>query len=167
MSFFERKRREVPGLNTASLPDLIFTVLFFFMIVTHMKSYNVKVRYKVPEGTELSKDSHKASVVNVYIGAPLKANGIDSGKGTRIQVNKRIVALDEIADCIRMERDKMQPEDADRMTVAIQADRNTPMSIINAVKTELRKANALHISYTATSARIAAGQRENAKPTRR
>lgn len=153
MSLFNRQRREVPGLNTASLPDLIFTVLFFFMIVTHMKSNNVKVRYRVPEGTQLTKSSHKASIVNLYIGFPLKANGIDTGKGFRIQINNRIVGLAEVVDCIRAERDKMQPEDADRMTVAIQADRHTPMSIINAVKLELRKANALRVSYTATQSK--------------
>ena len=54
MGQFKRREREVPGLNTASLPDLIFTVLFFFMIVTHMRQAELKVQYKVPQGTELA-----------------------------------------------------------------------------------------------------------------
>ena len=56
MSRFKRQRpRTVPALNVASLPDLIFTVLFFFMIVTHMRDVDPKVQYNVPEGTELTK----------------------------------------------------------------------------------------------------------------
>ena len=43
---FRRRSREVPGLNTSSLPDLIFSVLFFFMIVTHMRHVTVKVKYQ-------------------------------------------------------------------------------------------------------------------------
>ena len=56
-------KRDVPGLNLASLPDLIFTVLFFFMIVTHMRDVNPKVRYEVPQGTELSKTANKGGLV--------------------------------------------------------------------------------------------------------
>ena len=67
---FIRKRRSVPELNTASLPDLIFTVLFFFIIVTHMRQDEVKVRYRVPEGRQLTKMKKKAGVTHVYIGKP-------------------------------------------------------------------------------------------------
>ena len=51
MSMFERRHRDMPGLNTSSLPDLIFTVLFFFMIVNHMRKVTLKVKYQVPQGT--------------------------------------------------------------------------------------------------------------------
>ncbi len=40
-SMFRTKHHHVPSLNVASMPDLIFTVLFFFMIVTHMRSVEV------------------------------------------------------------------------------------------------------------------------------
>ena len=61
MSMFKRRKYEVPGLNTASLPDLIFTVLFFFMIVTHMQKVAVKVKYQVPQGTELTRLTKKSA----------------------------------------------------------------------------------------------------------
>ena len=48
-SMFNQSRRSVPSLNVASMPDLIFTVLFFFMIVTHMRSDEVKVRLHCSE----------------------------------------------------------------------------------------------------------------------
>ena len=46
---FRKRQHFVPNLNTASLPDLIFTVLFFFMIVTHMRKVAPKVKYRVPQ----------------------------------------------------------------------------------------------------------------------
>ena len=67
-SKFHTSRHGVPSLNVASMPDLIFTVLFFFMIVTHMRSDEVKVRLEVPQGTEVQKLANKASVINIYIG---------------------------------------------------------------------------------------------------
>ena len=67
-SKFSQTRRSVPSLNVASMPDLIFTVLFFFMIVTHMRSDEVKVRLQVPQGSEVQKLANKQAVVNIYIG---------------------------------------------------------------------------------------------------
>ena len=66
MSMFKRTRREIPGLNTSSLPDLIFTVLFFFMIVTHMRKVTLKVKYQVPQGTELTRLTKKTAVSYIY-----------------------------------------------------------------------------------------------------
>ena len=67
-SMFRTKRHSVPSLNVASMPDLIFTVLFFFMIVTHMRSDEVKVHLQVPQGTEVQKLANKSAVANLYIG---------------------------------------------------------------------------------------------------
>ena len=65
--------RSVPTLNTSSLPDLIFTVLFFFMVVTHMRQVTLKVRFRVPQGTELTRLTKKSAVSYVYIGRPSEA----------------------------------------------------------------------------------------------
>ena len=40
--FNKTGKREMPALNTSSLPDLIFTLLFFFMIVTTMREVTLK-----------------------------------------------------------------------------------------------------------------------------
>ena len=70
MSIIRRRNHEVPSLNTASLPDLIFAILFFFMIVTHMRKVNLKVRYKTPQGTELTHLSRKTNTTYIFIGQP-------------------------------------------------------------------------------------------------
>ena len=154
MSRFRRQRiQEVPGLNLASLPDLIFTVLFFFMIVTHMRQVDPKVRYEVPQGTEVVKDVHKAGLVYILIGKPMDAQGRVIADEPRIQMGNRLVTVDEIGQLIDEERAKMSEDERHHMTVSIRADRDTPMGIVNDVKQALRKAGALNINYSATASR--------------
>ena len=138
-SMFRTKHHHVPSLNVASMPDLIFTVLFFFMIVTHMRSDEVKVKVEVPQGKEMQKLAHKASVVNVYIGRPFQGPDAEY----RIQLNGDIVTAEEI-------RASMSPENADKLTVSLRADRHTPMGLIQDVKQALQQSYALKIHYSAT-----------------
>ena len=150
MSRFRESHREVPGLNLAAMPDLIFTVLFFFMIVTHMRDVKPMVRYDVPQGTELEK-ARKSNMVYLFIGKPVSEQGKVTGSETRIQLNDRFVSVGELAREISSERAKMSEDDRQRMVVSLRADRDTEMGIINDVKQELRKAGALNINYSATS----------------
>ena len=147
MSMFKRTRREIPGLNTSSLPDLIFTVLFFFMIVTHMRKATLKVKYQVPQGTELTRLTKKTAVSYIYIGKPV--TGTVQGN-TVIQLNDKYATTTDIIDYIAAEKSRMSPEDQQQMTVSIKADRSTKMGIISEVKQALRKSKALKISYSAT-----------------
>ena len=150
MSMFNRRRYEVPGLNTASLPDLIFSVLFFFMIVTHMQKVAVKVQFRTPQGTELTRLTKKTAVTYIYIGKPEGNLQKTLGTATRIQLNDKFGNQDDVVDYISAERERMSPEDLQQMTVSVKADRTTKMSIIDNVKQALRKAKAYRISYSAT-----------------
>ena len=151
MSRFKRQRqRTVPALNVASLPDLIFTVLFFFMIVTHMRDVDPKVQYTVPQGTELAKEVNKSGLVYIFIGKPVDAQGRVIADEPRIQMGDRYVTVDEIGAEIEKERNRMSEDDRQRLTVSIRADRDTEMGLINDVKQALRKAGALYINYSAT-----------------
>ena len=141
-SMFRRKRQNVPSLNMASMPDLIFTVLFFFMIVTHMRSDEVKVRYEVPKGTEIKKLANKAGVINIYIGK--------QDKDWRVQLNGDLVRVEEIGPRIEQLRAAMSPENAEHLTVSLRADRKTPMGLISDVKQALQKSYALRINYSGT-----------------
>lgn len=153
--FREKGRQQVPGLNLAALPDLIFTVLFFFMIVTHMRQVDPKVRYQLPQGTEVMKDVRKAGVVYIIIGERLAVDGERStasdGQQTTslIQLNDELVSVEEIPAKLNQLREKMSEDERQHLTVCIRADRNTEMGIINDVKQALRKAGALNINYSA------------------
>lgn len=137
-SMFRRQSHELPGLNLASMPDLIFTVLFFFMIVTHMRHDNVQVRYEVPAGTEVQKLEQKTGVINVYVNAQA------------IQVNGHVTDLAHLAEYIKAERSSMSAENAERLTVSLKADKHTPMGVIADVKETLQQSFALRINYSGT-----------------
>ena len=145
----------MPQLNTASLPDLIFTVLFFFMVVTHMRTVTLKVSFRVPQGTELTRLTKKTAVSYVYIGRPAAAPGkgkAASGYGSngfQMQINDRIASPSDIAGFMSAERHRMSDEDRARQTVSVKADRQTPMGMITDVKQALRKAHVQRISYSA------------------
>ena len=141
-SMFRRKRQNVPSLNMASMSDLIFTVLFFFMIVTHMRSDEVKVRYEVPQGSEMKKLANKSSVVNIYIGR--------AGNDWRVQLNGDIVRVEDLSARIEQIKSSMSPENQEHLTVSLRADRRTPMGLISDVKQALQKSYALRINYSAT-----------------
>ena len=50
----------LPPISTASLPDVIFMILFFFMVSTTMRDQELLVRYKLPEATEVQKLEKKS-----------------------------------------------------------------------------------------------------------
>lgn len=147
---FRHHSHEVPALNTSSLPDLIFTVLFFFMIVTHMRHETVKVKYQVPQGKELTRLAKKSAVSYIYIGKSVVKHGNQTLGESCIQLNDKFVAPSEIMDYISAERNRMTAEDQQAMTVSIKADKHTKMGIITDVKQSLRQAKALRINYSAT-----------------
>lgn len=143
MISFRKRNHEVPELNTSSLPDLIFSVLFFFMIVTHMRNTSPQVKYKVPVGTELKKLGKKQTVRYIYIGKP--TNG---GAAERIQIDNMYVNIDEVANYMASQKAEMAPNDAEQLTVSIKADRNTPMGVIADVREALRKAGVNKVNYS-------------------
>ncbi len=150
MSFRYRPRRGVPTLNTSSLPDLIFTVLFFFMVVTHMRKTTIKVEYRVPQGTELTRLTKKSAVSYIYIGKPASASkACSTSDGYALQLNDKFATPSDIVGYIAAERRRMSPDDRTRQIVSLKADRGTHMQLVTDVKQALRKANVRNISYSA------------------
>ena len=140
--------REMPEMNTSSLPDLIFTILFFFMIVTTMREVTLKVKFVVPAGTELEKLEKKSAVSFVYVGPPTDQLRAQFGSSTRIQLNDRYAEPSEVMDFVLQERQSMSDQSA--QVISIKADQRTQMGYITDIKEVLRKSWALKINYSAT-----------------
>lgn len=150
MSKFQNKgKAEMPELNTSSLPDLIFSILFFFMIVTSMREVTLKVEFKTPTGTELEKLERKSLVSNIYIGKPTREFRSKLGSQSRIQLNDKFADVSHIREYVMNERESLQERDKPYMKISIKADKETQMGIITDVKMELRKSYALSIVYSA------------------
>ena len=147
--FNKSGKKGMPELNTSSLPDLIFTMLFFFMIVTTMREVTLKVQFQTPAATELEKLEKKSLVTFIYIGKPTQELQAKMGAETRIQLNDRFADVSEVQDYIYQERELMNESDQPFMQVSIKADKDTKMGIITDVKQALRQSYALNISYSA------------------
>jgi len=147
---FSQSRRKVPSLNVASMPDLIFTVLFFFMIVTHMRNDEVKVRLEVPQGNEVQKLANKQAVVNIYIGKQNRDKSDRRDDRWVVQLNNDIVTPADIPNRIEDIRSGLSQENQQRLTVSLRVDRKAPMGIVSEVKKSLQQAYALKINYSAT-----------------
>ena len=98
----------MPEMNTSSLPDLIFTILFFFMIVTTMREVTLKVKFTIPQGTELEKLTKKSVVSFIYVGPPTDALRAQMGSSTRIQLNDRYAEPREVMDFLAQERQRSE-----------------------------------------------------------
>ena len=141
--------REVPAVNTSSLPDLVFTILFFFMMVTTMREETLKIQFRSPQATEVQKLEKKSLVTFVYVGRPVAQYVTKVGSEPRLQLNDKFAEVSEVGAYIGQEKSSMKEEDQPFMTVSIKADYETNMGLITDLKQALRESYALKISYSA------------------
>lgn len=139
-------KKSVEAISTSSLPDIIFMLLFFFMVTTVMREVDLKVQYNPSTANQTKKLEDKALVSYIYIGKPLNSKVF--GTIPRIQLNDSYAEPDQIRDFIASKRETIDEVDRDRMTVSLKIDKNTEMGIVTDVKQELRKASALKINYS-------------------
>lgn len=139
--------REMPELNTSSLPDLVFAFLFFIMMVTSIREVTPLVQVKLPAATELTKLEKKSLATYIYIGKPLPLYQDKYGTEAQIQLNDEFATPDDIFDFIAQEKSSKKEEDAAYMTTVLKIDESAKMGIVTDVKQKLREADALKIIY--------------------
>ncbi|MCH7658151.1 MAG: biopolymer transporter ExbD [Bacteroidetes bacterium] len=149
MSRFSKKgKKGMAEINTASLPDIVFMLLFFFMTTTVMKEVNLMITVRVPDATEARKLEKKSLVSYIYIGQPHRSFQKMFGTEPRIQLNDQFKNVIDIQDFIAQERDAMDEKDRNKMTVSLKVDKDTKMGVVVDMKQALRRAQALKISYS-------------------
>jgi biopolymer transport protein ExbD len=146
MSKFKKKSSASQDIPTAALPDIIFMLLFFFMVTTVLRETDILVKQQVPKVTELSKLERKTLVSYIYIGAP--KNPALYGTEPRIQLNDVLADPLDVVRFVQQERDKLSEAERDLITIALKVDVDTKMGIVSDVQQELREANARKILYT-------------------
>lgn len=148
-TFSRRGKGEMPAISTASLPDIVFMLLFFFMVTTSIRKGEIYVKVTVPQASEVSKLDRKSLVSYIYIGTPIRSMQAQYGTGPRIQLNDSYKNLNDIRDFIASEREVRSEEDRPYLTTSLKVDQEIRMGIVSDVKQELRKCGALKISYSA------------------
>ncbi len=144
-----RNNKEVPGISSGSLSDIVFMLLFFFMVTTQMRESENKVVVKLPEASQSVKLERKDLASYINIGTPTRQYQGQFGTDARIQLNDSFKTTDDIRDFIAAERESMSEGDRQFMTTVIRADEDVRMGIITDVKQELRRCSALRIMYQA------------------
>ncbi len=144
--FKPEQKRSLPAVSTASLPDIVFMLLFFFMVTTVMRETELKVTISEPEATEIEKLENKALVFYVYIGEPVDKEKY--GTASRIQLNDAFAEVNEVRPAIESFRSEKDEAEVPLITTALKVDEETKMGIVTEVKQELRLASALKISYS-------------------
>lgn len=153
--FKKEGARELPAISTGSMPDIIFIILFFFMVTTTLREVTLKVRIKAPEATEVQKLEKKSLVSFIYIGPPIQSRIY--GTESRIQLNDSFRSIGDIAEYIYAEREQRDEADRQLLTTSLKVDSEVKMGIVTDVKQELRKVGAFKINY---STRKGAGAHE-------
>lgn len=149
MSRFRKgEKKDVGAINTASLPDIVFMLLFFFMATTVMREVDLKVTLHLPDATEAKKLEKKSLVSFIYIGKPMLSYQKVFGTEPRIQLNDQFQDVASIQDFIAQERDAMSEADQTKMSVSLKIDEDTKMGKVTDVKQALRRASALKINYS-------------------
>lgn len=147
------------SINTASLPDIVFMLLFFFMVVTKMKDNELKVRVSVPAASEIATLENKQVVTYLYIGKPKQPEIY--GTSTRIQLNDAFKSASAIPVWVEEEKRRIPQSQVALFTVSIKADRDIKMGILSEVKSALRDANALKIVYSANKGKTISSGDDN------
>ena len=147
--FIKKGKGETPAISTASLPDIVFMILMFFMVSTSMRETERKVKVTMPQATEIAKLERKDLSSYIYVGTPTNQYVAQYGTESRIQLNDSFRTVDDIRDFIAAERENLSEVDRPFMTVNIKADQDTRMGIITDIKQELRRCSALKIMYGA------------------
>jgi biopolymer transport protein ExbD len=148
MSKFRKKKKGMPAVNTAALPDIVFMLLFFFMVTTTMRETSLQIDTpRLPSALEVKKLEHKSLVTTIYVG---KAKDTKYGTSfNRIQLNDKIATAEEVPAFIINARSKVSEEEVPFMTTSIKADKECSVGTIVDVRLKLRDVNALKISYSA------------------
>ena len=149
MSKFKKKKSgELPAVNTASLPDIVFMLLFFFMVATVMRQNTLMIENKLPFADQVEKLDRKELVMYIYAGKPSPRYQQKFGTEARIQLNDKFADVSDVQKFIYAERESKREELIPYLTTALKVDVETNMGLVSDIKQELRKAEALKINYT-------------------
>ncbi len=150
MAKFKKKQADTaPAISTASLPDIVFMLLFFFMVVTKMRDTELMVTVNSPQASELTKLEKKTLVNFVFIGRPTAKYKAKVGTKPQIQLGDKFSTTDDIP--LFLEKHKVSVPESQRQSIisSLKIDKDVTMGIVGDVKTALRKAGQLKVNYSA------------------
>ncbi|MFO7823835.1 MAG: biopolymer transporter ExbD [Cyclobacterium sp.] len=145
MSKFKKKTKAETNIPTSALPDIIFMLLFFFMVTTVLREQEILVEQKIPQATQLQKIQKKTLISYLYVGQP--KNTSLYGTEPRIQANDVLINTSDIVLWVNQEKDNLSEAERDQIWISLKADRDVKMGPISDIQFELREADARKLMY--------------------
>ena len=130
----ERKTQESNEISTSSLPDIIFMLLIFFMVTTVMREFE-GLDVILPRAKTIEKLESKRHTSYIW-----------STKDGLVSVDDKLVNMDALGEAMYLKITK-DP----KLTVSLKADENSVMETLTDIHTQLKKAQALKLNYSAMS----------------
>ncbi|REG89004.1 ExbD/TolR family protein [Winogradskyella sediminis] len=150
MSKFRKKDKgDLPAISTASLPDIVFMLLFFFMVATVMRDSSLMIENQLPSADQVEK-LKKDRTIFIYAGKP-SSQYKQFGEEPRIQYNDAFITVEDVQSSINQGIVEMNEELQSKVVVGLKVDKNTNAGLVSDIKQELRKANALKVMYIANT----------------
>lgn len=146
MSKFKKKTEVKQEIPTSSMPDVVFMLLFFFMVTTELRETSIEVKQQIPKATQLRKLMRKSLVANLYIGEPTKPALY--GKEPKIQADDVFIEPKDIVRWVNEKKSELAENERDQLTVSLKVDKDSKRGLISDVEIELRKANARKLLYS-------------------
>ena len=132
MKFKKKQAGTKQAIPTASLPDIIFMLLIFFMVTTVLREFDIKVQFTLPEAQSIEKIDNKRIVSYLWV-----------GRDGRIQIDDNIVVLPEIQSIAAKKR-----QDIPQVIISLRIDKGSKMGIVTDIQQQLRQGDALRINYS-------------------
>ncbi len=147
MAKFKKKSNTSQDIPTAALPDIIFMLLFFFMVTTVLRESTILVKQSIPKATQLRKLEQKKLVSYLYVGQPNDTRKF--GVEPKIQANDSFIEVEGVIQFIEEEKSKLAESEKDQITVSLKVDDETKMGIIVDITEKMRDVNARKLMYAA------------------
>ncbi len=148
MKISKKTSNRLPAISTASLPDIVFMLLFFFMTVTTIKDNTLLVDNDLPNADQVKKLTQKDRLIEIFVGKPSKELASVLGDEPKIQLDDRLAQVKDVGPYVLSELDKKPDAVRNLVTVSLKVDKNVNVGIVSDIKEELRKVNLLKVNYT-------------------
>jgi len=148
MAKFKKKSNTSQDIPTAALPDIIFMLLFFFMVTTVLRESTILVKQSIPKATQLRKLEQKKLVSYMYVGKPTDPKKF--GAEPKIQANDAFIEVEGIIKFIEEEKSKLAENEKDQITISIKVDDETKMGIVADIQEKMRDVNARKLMYASS-----------------
>ncbi|MEQ9405136.1 MAG: biopolymer transporter ExbD [Cyclobacteriaceae bacterium] len=141
---FRKKITQKPEISTASMPDIVFLLLFFFMVTATIDRSQDQLKVQVPQARAITKIQKKFLIKELHVGFPKDPV---LGSSPRISTEDRIISITDLGNWVQEQKTELGEAYKDQMIVMLKADVDVDMGLIGDIQVELRKHNARKVLF--------------------